>query len=76
MTTGMDDDTKTHHAPPHDSDAHEPLGPFTPDDETPAGDTPEVHDEITEHDLPRDHPGRNEAARQAREGGGVTRGDV
>jgi hypothetical protein len=53
------------HAPPHDSEADEPLGPFTPDDETEAGDTPEVHDEISPHDLPKDHPGRQEAERRA-----------
>ncbi len=52
------------HAPPHDSEADEPLGPLTPDDETDAGDTPEVHDEITPHDLPRDHPGRGQAVRE------------
>ena len=55
------------HAPPHDKEASEPLGPFTPDDETPAGDTPEAHDEITPHDLPPDHPGRAEAERIAGE---------
>lgn len=63
-------------APPHDSDAKEPLGPFTPDDETPLGDTPEAHDEISPHDLPKGHPGRAEAERQAAEQGGTTRGDV
>jgi hypothetical protein len=54
-----------HEPPPHDDDAAEPLGPFTPDDETPAGDTPEAHDEISRHDLPQDHPGRQEAERLA-----------
>jgi hypothetical protein len=43
----------------------EPLGPATPDEETDLGDTPEAHDEITPHDLPKDHPGRQEAERQA-----------
>src|SRR5204863_1373480 len=33
--------------PPHDEDANEPLGPMTPDSQTPLGDTPEVHDEIS-----------------------------
>jgi hypothetical protein len=61
--------------PPHDSDAKEPLGPITPDDETPAGDTPEAHDEISPHDLPPGHPGREEAEREAGEGG-TTRGNV
>ena len=63
-------------APPHDEEHREPLGPLTPDDETPLGDTPEAHDEITPHDLPRDHPGRVAAEEQAEEGGGTTRGDV
>jgi hypothetical protein len=65
-----------HEPPPHDDDASEPLGPFTPDDETPAGGTPEAHDEISRHDLPQDHPGRQEAERLA-EGSedGTTTGD-
>jgi hypothetical protein len=64
-------------APPHDEHAREPLGPATPDDETPAGDSPEAHDEITPHDLPRDHPGRREAERQAEESeSGTTRGNT
>ncbi len=54
----------TQHSPPHDDEADEPLGPMTPDDESPAGDTPEVHDEISPHDLPKDHPGRAEAERR------------
>ena len=58
----MDDTTK--HAPPHDSEAHEPLGPLTPDSESSLGDTPEVHDEISPHDLPKDHPGRASLVRQ------------
>jgi len=63
-------------APPHDKEADEPLGPMTPDDETPAGDTPEAHDEITPHDLPLDHPGRDEAERLAGGEDGETRGNV
>jgi hypothetical protein len=58
------------------TDENEPLGPVTPDDETPAGDTPEAHDEITAHDLPKGHPGRAEAERESGEGGGTTRGNV
>jgi hypothetical protein len=60
----------------HDQAAKEPLGPATPDDETPLGDTPEAHDEIVPEDLPKDHPGRQEAERQAAEQGGVTRGNT
>lgn len=63
-------------APPHDQRHAEPLGPFTPDDETPLGDTPEAHDEISPHDLPPDHPARDRAEEQAARGGGLTRGDV
>jgi hypothetical protein len=69
----IDDDDE--HAPPHDSEAEEPLGPFTPDDETPAGDTPEAHDEINPHDLPKDHPGREEAERIASGDDETTRGN-
>jgi hypothetical protein len=68
----MDDER---HAPPHDEHAKEPLGPVTPDEETPLGDTPEAHDEISPHDIPKDNPGRREAERMADEEG-VTRGNV
>ena len=60
----------------HGTDDPEPLGPLTPDDETPLGDTPEAHDEISPHDLPKGSPGRAEAERQAGGEGGTTRGDV
>jgi hypothetical protein len=63
-------------SPPHDEEHAEPLGPATPDDETPLGDTPEAHDEISPHDLPPDHPGRAAAEEEASREGGVTRGDV
>jgi len=62
-------DEEREHAPPHDDEAAEPLGPMTPDDETPLGDTPEAHDEINPHDLPKDHPGREQAERIAGERG-------
>ena len=68
--------TDEHKAPPHDKESSEPLGPMTPDDETPLGDTPEAHDEISPHDLPPGHPGRAEAEREAGGGGGTTRGNV
>ena len=67
---------ETQHAPPHDSEADEPLGPMTPDDETPLGDTPEAHDEISPHDLPPDHPGRAETERLAGGEDGTTRGNM
>jgi hypothetical protein len=63
-------------APPHDDDAHEPLGPATPDDETHVGDTPEAHDDLSPHDLPKDHPGRQAAEDLAGGEGGTTRGNV
>jgi hypothetical protein len=44
----------------------EPVGPN--DEETDLGDTPEAHDEISPLDLPPDHPGRQQAERDA---GGV-----
>ena len=72
----IDDPRDEHHAPPHDKEASEPLGPLTPDDETPMGDTPEAHDEITPHDLPPDHPGRAEAERLAGGEERTTRGNV
>jgi hypothetical protein len=34
------------------------------DDKTPLGDSPELHDEITPHDLPPGHPGRRRAEGQ------------
>jgi hypothetical protein len=47
------------------------------DDESELGDTKDVHDGIIPEDLPRDHPGRPEAERQARESpDGVARGNV
>ena len=66
----------THEPSPHDQSAEEPLGPLTPDDERPMGDTPEAHDEIVPEDLPKDHPGRKEAERQAATGDGTVRGNT
>ncbi len=61
----------------HDKQSDEPLGPATPDDKTPLGDTPEAHDEISPHDLPPGHPARGEAERQAEQGADdTTRGDA
>jgi hypothetical protein len=67
-------DSHEHEPPPHDDEADEPLGPLTPDDETPLGDTPEAHDELNPHDLPPDHPGREKAERMAGGEGGTTQG--
>lgn len=63
-----------HPAPPHDDDADEPLGPLTSDDETALGDSPELHDEISPHDLPPGHPGRAEVERRADDPGDTPSG--
>lgn len=63
------------------SDSSDPV-PSThlaTDEETALGDTKEAHDEISPHDLPKDHPGRLEAERItgdrfAPDDAGVTRG--
>src|ERR671934_1136546 len=66
----------THEGAPRDQRSREPLGPVTPDEGRPVGDTGEAHDEITPHDLPKGHPGRTEAEREARESeSGATRGN-
>jgi len=58
-----------------DEDEDVPSAHLIPDDDTALGDTPDAHDEITPHDLPLDHPGRQAAEAQAGgEGGGTTRG--
>lgn len=72
MSDEQDDDSDDS---PHTSESSEPLGPMTPDDETPAGDTPEAHDELSPLDLPRDHPGRREAEREAGGIDGTTKGN-
>jgi hypothetical protein len=61
---------------PHDDEADEPLGPITPDEQTDLGDTPEAHDEISPHDLPKDHPGRQAAEELAGGEDGTTRGNI
>jgi hypothetical protein len=61
------------------SDEHEdiPSAHLIADDDTALGDTSEAHDEITPHDLPLDHPGRQAAEAQAGGmGGGTTRGNA
>ena len=58
------------------SDESIPSTHLIADDETPIGDTPEAHDEINPHDLPKDHPGRQAAEEEAGELQGTTRGSV
>jgi len=52
-----------------DEDWAVPSAHLIPDDATPAGDTPEVHSEVSARDLPPDHPGRRAAEQQAGPGG-------
>ena len=47
-----------------------------PDDSRPLGDTEDAHDEISPHDLPLDHPGREEAEEVAGGADGTTRGPL
>lgn len=70
-----EDRDPTHDGINSDSHRREPLGPATPDDETPLGDTPDAHDEISPHDLPKSHPGRIAAQEDADKHGGTTRGN-
>jgi len=61
----------------HAADETDPVPgtAFATDDQTPLGDTPEAHDEISPHDLPMGHPGRTAAARMAAgSSDGTTRG--
>lgn len=44
------------------------------DDETPAGDTPEVHDEVSPHDIPPGHPMREVIERRAGDRGETASG--
>jgi len=62
-----------------DSEDPVPSTHLAKDEATALGDTKEAHDEISPHDLPKDHPGRPEAERISgdrfeRDGAGVTRG--
>ena len=59
-----------------DADEAIPSAHLIPDDETPAGDTSEAHDEINPHDLPMDHPGRMAAERESGALKGTTQGSV
>src|SRR3954452_4576461 len=59
---------------PAAADSDDPFTGVGADDSRPLGDTSEAHARITPHDLPRDHPGRAEAERQADQLGGTTPG--
>jgi hypothetical protein len=54
--------------------ADDPFPAIGADAERPLGDTPEVHGDISPHDLPKDHPGRIAAEAQAQERDGTTPG--
>jgi hypothetical protein len=58
-----------------DDDWAIPSAHLIPDDDRPAGDSPELHDEISPHDLPLDHPGRKAAEEQAGGEEGTTSGN-
>jgi hypothetical protein len=60
----------------HDGTEPEPLGPFTPDDDSAAGDSPDVHSTIAARDLPQGHPGKAEARRLEGENCEGSRGNV
>ena len=60
------------------ADEREPI-PSThviTDDDRPAGDTPEAHDEVNPHDIPLDNPGRHAAEERVGGEDGETRGNV
>jgi hypothetical protein len=59
---------------PAAADGDDPFPGVGADDRRPLGDTPEAHDELSPHDLPRDHPGRRAAERQADALDGTTPG--
>jgi hypothetical protein len=64
-----------------ESDDPVPATHLIADDETALGDTPEAHDEITPHDLPKSHPGRAEVEERLGDEGArrpprTTRGDA
>jgi hypothetical protein len=55
-------------------DSEDPLPAMGVDDRTPLGATSEAHDDLSPHDLPKDHPARKAAEKQAGERGGTTPG--
>ncbi len=57
-----------------DSEAQGPPADILADDDRPLGDTDQAHDEISPHDLPPGHPGRQAAEDQSGGGEGTTRG--
>ncbi len=70
----MSDDERGESQADADSEAKAPPADILEDDGRPLGDTDEAHDEISPHDLPMGHPGRQAAEEQAEGEGGTTRG--
>lgn len=58
-----------------DSEAQGPPADILAHNDRPLGDTEQAHDEISPHDLPVGHPGRQAAEAQAGDGEGTTRGN-
>src|SRR5919112_6506383 len=59
---------------PAAADSDDPFPGVGADEARPLGDTAEAHGEISPRDLPPDHPGRQEAERQAEARDGLTPG--
>ena len=47
---------------------------MAPSDDRPLGDTDQAHDEISPHDLPKDHPARRATEQAAGDDDGTTSG--
>lgn len=72
----MIDDEQHENRSDSDSDAQAPPTDIVADDGRPVGDTDEVHDELSPHDLPIGHPGRQAAEEQSGGNEGTTRGNA
>ncbi len=71
----MSDDEHDESQADADSEAQAPPADILEDDGRPLGDTDEAHDEISPHDLPLGHPGREAAEAQSGGNEGTTRGN-
>ena len=60
--------------PSGEADSSESIPAQPANASRPLGDTPEAHDEISPHDIPRDSPGRQAAEHMAGTDDGTTRG--
>ncbi len=70
----MSDDVHDESQADADSEAKAPPADIVEDDDRPLGDTEQAHDEISPHDLPLGHPGREAAEAQSGGNEGTTRG--